>query len=111
MAEFKIGFSDYTITTTIIIRLTTDTAVMDKTVGSQLCQNFGKFDFISIIIFIYFRTTSAGNLSISIKIYIYIYIYVYYSNYAFLLYMYIYIRFEKDEYTKLKADTVKRTYL
>ena len=53
LAEFKIGFADHTVATTVIIRLTTDTTVIDKTVGSQLCQNFVKFGFISRTIFLY----------------------------------------------------------
>ena len=52
LAEFKIGFADRTITTTIIIRLVANTTVIDEAMSSQLFQNFVKFDFISIIRFI-----------------------------------------------------------
>ena len=73
MAEFKIGFADHTITNTIVIRLKTDTTVIDEAMSSQLFQNFAKSDFISRIIFIliyHLRITPTGNLSITIYIYI-----------------------------------------
>ena len=54
LAEFKIGFADHTVATAIIIRLKTDTTVIDEHMSFQLCQHFVKFDFISRIIFIYF---------------------------------------------------------
>ena len=50
LAEFRIGFADHTIATTIIIRLKTDTTVIDEAMGSQLFQNFVKFDVICITI-------------------------------------------------------------
>ena len=53
LSEFKIGFADHTVATTIIIRLKTDTTVIDEAMSRQLFQNFVKFDFISRIIFIY----------------------------------------------------------
>ena len=85
LAEFKIGFADHTVATAIIIRLKTDTTVIDKTVGCQLFQNFVKLFFVSIIVFIYICCIMfGGNLSISL--------YIYYSNYYFYC---IYIRFEK----------------
>ena len=52
LACFKIGFADHTVATTIIIRLKTDTTVIDEAMSSQLFQNFAGFDFISITIFI-----------------------------------------------------------
>ena len=53
LAEFKIGFADHAVATTIIIRLKTDTTVMDEAMSSQLFQNFVKFDFICRIMFVY----------------------------------------------------------
>ena len=45
LAKFKICFRDLAVAATPIIRLKTNTTVIDEAVGSQLFQNFAKFDF------------------------------------------------------------------